>query len=386
MKICHVITRMIVGGAQENTLYTVRGHLEHGHDTTLVTGLTVGPEGKLLDKVRIPELRVIHLPALRRQINPYHDYQAYRQLKRLFRDGRYEIVHTHSSKAGVIGRIAAAHARVPVIAHTIHGPSFHPYQSRWLNRVYIGLERLAARHGHRSYTVADAMRDAYLQAGIGRREEYKTVYSGMELEPYLNAAKDQDLANQLGLNLAQPVVGKVARLFELKGYEYLMAAAPAILQAVPATQFLIVGDGNLQERLKRQVREMGMASRFIFAGLVEPPAIHRYTALMDILIHLSLREGLPRSVVQGLAAGKPAVGFALDGTPEVILDGRTGYLCPPRDATAVAAAVIRLLKNPEQAREMGANGRELVRTRWDWRTMVATLEDDYRQLLESRHS
>jgi glycosyltransferase involved in cell wall biosynthesis len=127
---------------------------------------------------------------------------------------------------------------------------------------------------------------------------------------------------------------------------------------------------------------LGILNRFIFAGLVEPTAIHRYTSLMDVLVHLSLREGLPRSVVQGLAAGKPAVGFALDGTPEVIIDGQTGYLCPPRDTHAVAEGVIRLLQHPAHARELGEKGREHVRIRWDWHTMVNELEADYQRLLK----
>ena len=384
MRIAHVITRMIVGGAQENTLLTLRGHLEHGHAAVLLVGPTTGPEGKLLQEQPLPGLRVVEVPTLIRAVNPVADWRAYRWLRDYFARERFDVVHTHSSKAGILARVAARRAGVPVVVHTVHGQAFHPFQAWWLNRAYIAAERWAARHSDRIYAVADAMITQCVTAGVAPRERYQTVYSGMELEPYLTAQPDAALRARLGLPADALVVGKIARLFELKGYEYLIAAAPAIVAAVPAVRFLIVGDGVLRPRLEAQVAALGLTAHFVFAGLVPPSDIPRYTALMDVLVHLSLREGLPRTVVQALATGKPAVAFPIDGTPEVVRDGETGLLCPPKDSAAVAAAVIRLLRDPALARRLGAAGQAFVRERWDWRLMVATLEAEYERLLRSK--
>ena len=384
MKICHVITRMIVGGAQENTLFTLRGHLEHGHTAKLVTGRTVGPEGNLLEKVTVPNLTVIHNPHLRREIHPVHDVLAILSLTKTFRQENFDIVHTHSSKAGVIARFAARKAGVPVIVHTVHGPSFHANQSWWLNFAFIVAERFASRNCDRNYAVANAMANTYMKHKIGTPDQYKTIYSGMELEPYLTCQRDSMLAKSLGIRSDAPVVGKIARLFELKGYDILVNAASLVVKEIPNAQFLIVGDGNLRRWLTNQIRNLGLTKHFIFAGLVDPAYIHKYIALMDIVVHLSQREGLPRSVVQALASEKPAIAFRLDGTPEVVKNHKTGILCTPRNTDEVAAAIIELLKNPDQAKAMGKNGRQLVKERWDWRFMVNALEADYKCLLKSK--
>ena len=377
LKICHVITRMIIGGAQENTLLTCRGLVEKGHDVTLLTGPTDGPEGKLLEKYQVPGLRIVEEPTLVREISPWTDLRSIFRLQKFFEKERFDVVHTHSSKAGVSGRIAARRAGVPLVMHTVHGQAFHQYQSRLKNAIYILGEKVAARYCDRILAVAQAMIDQCVAAGVAPREKYAVNYSGMDLQSFLDAKPDPELRARLGIPAGVPVVGKIARLFELKGYEHLIEAAPAIVQAVPNVRFLIVGDGKHGPLYKQMIAEKGLTSHFAFAGLVPPHEVPRYTALMDALVHLSLREGLPRTVVQALAAGKPAVGYALDGTPEVILDGKTGFLCQPGDVRAVEKAVIRLLTEPGLAGTMGSAGRELVRVRFDWHTMTDQIEQEY---------
>ena len=381
LRICHVITRMIVGGAQENTLLTCRDHLEKGHEVALVTGPTAGPEGKLLQKQPLPGLEILEIPALVRELRVGADFRAYRDLRRLFRARSFDVVHTHSSKAGILGRMAAWRERVPVVVHTVHGQAFHPYQAAWRNRIYILAERFAARRCHRIYSVAQAMIDQCVAARVAPPEKYQVVYSGMDMDAFAGAKADAGLRARLGIPPDALVVGKVARLFELKGHEYLVQAAPTIVERFPNACFLLVGDGNLREPIENEAARLGLRERFVFAGLVAPSEVCRYTALMDVLVHLSLREGLPRTVVQALASGVPAVGFPLDGTPEVILEGRTGHLCPTGDSAAVAEAVCGLLGDPERRRAMGAAGRELVLERFSWRRMGQILEDEYRRLL-----
>lgn len=372
-----MITRMIVGGAQENTLLTIRGLLERGHHVVLVTGPTRGPEGKLLEQESIPGLEVVQVPALQRAMNPWKDFLAYRHLRRFMKRNDFDVVHTHSSKAGILGRLAAHAAQVPVIVHTVHGQPFHAYETRWRNWLYIKCERFAARVSTRIFAVAQAMIEQCVQARIAPRHKYRLVYSGMRLEPFLSASADNTLREHLGIPPEAVVVGKIARLFDLKGHDYLIRAAPEIVRACPQAHFLLVGDGTRREELSCWIRRLGLEEHFTFAGLVSPEDIPRYTALMDMLVHFSLREGLPRTVVQALASGVPAVGFNLDGTPEIIRDGETGFLIEPEDVGGIRDAVLALLHDPQRRQCMGRAGRDLVQKRFDWCVMVQEIEKMY---------
>lgn len=379
MRICHVITRMIIGGAQENTLLSCRGLARRGHEVTLCTGPTTGPEGKLLETADTQGFRIVEISNLVRSLSPFHDPAAYRDLRRFFRGQRFDVVHTHSSKAGILGRLAASSEGVPGVFHTVHGQAFHAYQSNWRNRFYIWAERLAARRSTHICAVAQAMIDQCVRAGVADREKYSVLYSGMQLGPFLSAERDVSLRESLGIPADAPVVGKIARLFELKGHDVLLNATPALVAANPAVRILLVGDGLRHAELAEKARELGVAENVVFAGLVPPKAVPRYVAQMDVLAHFSLREGLPRTVVQALAGGVPAAAFDLDGTPEVVHDGKTGLLCPPGDQEASTAALLRLLQNPAERRRLGERGRSLVRQQFDWRIMVDKLERLYQE-------
>ncbi len=377
LKICHVITRMIVGGAQENTLFTIIGHLQKGHEVVLVTGPSPGPEGELLKKNDCPDFEIVENPHLAREINPVQDALAYFSLKKFFKERAFDVVHTHSSKAGVIGRPAARAAKVPFVTHTVHGQAFHRYEKPWKNFIYKVSERWAARYCDKIYAVAQAMIDQCVEANIAPASKYKVVYSGMDLEPFLTAKPDSELRLKLGIPEKAKVIGTVARLFPLKGYEYFIPAAEKIARRFPDAHFLLVGDGIMKDDLSKQIEYLGLSERFSFAGLVPPSEIYKYTAIMDILAHLSLREGLPRAVVQALASGKPAVGFDLDGTPEVIINGETGFITKPQDIDGVVEALSKILSAPELAKKMGKKGIQLVSEKWDWHLMADILEEEY---------
>ncbi len=380
LNICHVITRMIVGGAQENTLYTIIGHLRAGHRVTLVTGPSPGREGKLLGNVEVPPFEILEVPSLVREISPLDDWRAIKELTRLFRERRFDVVHTHSSKAGIIGRIAARRAGVPVTVHTVHGQAFHPYQKAWKNRLYIELERFAARRSDRIFAVAQAMIDQCVAAKIAPPEKYKVVYSGMDTSLFANAVPEAELQEKLGIPDDARVIVTVARLFPEKGYEYVVPAAAKVIAEFPDTHFLVVGDGPMKEEIDAGLEKAGIAKNFHFAGLVPPDQVYRYLALGSLLWHLSLHEGLPRSVVQALATGIPAIGFRLDGTPEVVLDGETGYTTRPEAVDEVAQSTLLLWRNPELRRQMGKNGQKLVVEKFRWQHMADILEEEYLEL------
>lgn len=384
MKICHVITRMIVGGAQENTQLSCRGALEAGHDVTLVTGPSPGPEGELLKRVSCPGLKIVECPWLVREIAPLSDLKAFLHLKKLFRTERYDVVHTHSSKAGIVGRFAARAAGVPLVVHTIHGLAFHRYEKFWKNLLYIACERAAAPCGKRIYAVAQAMIDQSLAAGVGSPDQYKVVYSGMELDRFLHAKPDPELRKKLGIPEDAVVLATLARLFPLKGYEQFLPVAVKLAKELPQIHCLIIGNGTMMEEIREFIRKEGVESRFSFAGLVAPGEVGNYLALASVLVHFSLREGLPRAAVQALASGKPVVAYALDGTPEVVIPGKTGYLLKPGDRAGAEAAIRELVANPALAAELGANGRKLVESRFGWKTMSDTLLKDYAECLAAK--
>lgn len=380
MKICHVITRLIVGGAQENTVATCIGLRKLGYDVDLVIGPQTGPEGSLYRQAESAGVPIVVVEELRREPNPWRDAQAYRSLYRLFRRNRYQIVHTHSGKAGFLGRLAAGRARVPIVVHTIHGPSFHRYQNPVGNWLFTWAEQVAGEWTTQFVSVADAMTEQYLAAGVGTPPQYVTIHSGMNIAAFLQARPDRELRASLGIPESDVVVGKVARLFRLKGHKFLFEAAPRIVAAVPNAKFLLVGDGIYREQFERFAECMGLRDRFVFAGLVRPEEMPRYLALMDVLVHLSLREGLPRSLPQALACGKPVVAFDVDGAREVCEDGQTGFLVQAEDANGLAGAVIRLLQDSEMAGKMGAQGRELVRERFSEARMVQKIDELYQRL------
>lgn len=369
---------MIVGGAQENTLLSLRGLQEKGHEVTLVTGRSRGGEGCLLNTEPAEGIRIIEEPTLVRAVSPVTDFRAWLRLKALFREEKFDIVHTHSSKAGVIGRFAAW-GTTPLVIHTIHGQAFHPYQSAWLNRLYIFSEKMAARRCHCICAVAQAMIDQSVTAGIAEPGKYRLVYSGMELEPFLRQPSDsrKRMRRRLGIPENAPAIGKLARLFELKGHNFLIQAATKVVNEFPDARFVLIGGGELEEELRTIVKNKGLNDNFIFTGLIPPRNIPEYLGCLDIMTHFSLREGLPRSVVQAAAAGLPVTAFAIDGTPEALIDGESGFLCPPGDWQAGAENLLKLLRNPKTAREMGEKGRNIVRTRFSCRTMTKTLEDIY---------
>lgn len=382
MRIIHVITRWILGGAQENTLLTVRG-LQHdfGEDVLLVTGPPEGPEGDLFRELRRWNLKWEVLPELVRPIRPFTDWSAYRKLRRLIRERRPEVVHTHSSKAGISGRAAAWAERVPAVVHTIHGLPFGPFVPPARNALYIALERWAARRCHALVGVCDAMRDQALAAGVGRPEMYRTVYSGMEVDAFLDPSpgRGRRAARQaLGFDDDHVVFATVARLFELKGHDDILDIAPEVLREAPRARFLFVGDGVWRERLR--ARAEAFPGRFVFTGLVPREGIPELLAASDVVLHPSYREGLARVLPQGFIAGKPAISYDVDGAREVVLP-ETGRLVPPGDRDALRQAVVELALDPEARRRMGAEGRRRFTETFRHETMTRSLHTLYEELL-----
>jgi len=380
MKICHVITRMILGGAQENTLLSCEGLHGRGHDVTLVTGPAIGPEGQLLTRARSGGYRVIEIDQMRRPINPIRDHRAYRRLLRLLGDLRPDIMHSHSSKAGILARKAAAKVGGMKIVHTVHGLPYHRYLSPWRNKLYIALEKRAARRSDAIISVADAMTRQALAAGVGRPEQYTTIYSGMEVEPYLHASGAKVFRDSLGLDGDAILVTQVSRLAELKGHQYIFDAAEQITD--PRVRFCFAGDGRWRDRIASEIKRRGLADRFTLTGLLPSEQIPAVMAASDIVVHCSLREGLARTLPQAMLAGRPVISFDIDGAGEVI-DDSTGILLPPGDVTALVDAIGKLANSPDLRAALGAAGREKCREMFSHHRMVDRIEELYVRLMDS---
>ncbi|MGE3310337.1 MAG: glycosyltransferase family 4 protein [Limisphaerales bacterium] len=385
MRVTHVITRLIVGGAQENTVASVLGlNRLPGIEAHLISGPTTGPEGSLeplfADR---PDLLTI-LPSLVRPVRPALDVRAWLSLTRQFRRLQPDIVHTHSGKAGIVGRLAARTAGVPLVVHTIHGPSFGPFQGSTANTLFRTAERIAGKLTTHFVVVAHAMARQYRTAGIGRPDQFTRIVSGFDLDPFLRAGAqpNPDLRARLGLAPDDFVIGKIARLFDNKGHEDLVAVAPDLVRDLPHARFLFVGDGDNRKALEHELLRRHLSPHFIFAGLVPPSEVAQYAGIMDLLVHLSLREGLARALPQALAAGRPVVAYDCDGANEICINGRTGYLVPPRNLTALRERIRLLARDPSLRTQFGNQGRDLVRDLFPVERMIDELRGLYQRLIQ----
>ncbi len=382
MRVTHIITRLIVGGAQENTIATVLGLRNQPNVTVrLISGPTTGPEGSLESQVAsIPDLLTV-VPSLIRPVHPWQDVRARRELTQQLRRQKPDIVHTHSGKAGVLGRLAAARAGVPVIIHHIHGPSFGPFQGALANFIFTTAERYAAKFTTHFIVSAQAMAKRYLAAGIGRPEMYTRIWSGFDIEPFLSATNDPALRAQLHIPPNAFVVGKIGRLFPLKGHDEMLRVFAKFIKDCPQAHLLLVGDGVLRAKLEAQVRQLYLSDNVTFTGLVPPSEIWRYVGLMNCLVHLSHREALGRALAQALAAGKPVIANDFDGADEICLDGKTGFLIRAGQEDAVVEKLLQLLRDARLRHELGQTGRQLVQARFPVKLMVETIYRLYQEQL-----
>jgi glycosyltransferase involved in cell wall biosynthesis len=385
MRVAHIITRMIIGGAQENTLFNVDDqHFLFGDEVCLMTGPTHGPEGSLEQRARERGLDVRLLPELARSVNPFQDWKALGAIRRALAIYQPEIVHTHSSKAGILGRLAAHQSGIPAV-HTVHGASFHFGQNPLLHHAYRWSERRAARWCQHFITVCDAMADQYVAAGIAPREKFTTIYSGMDVDAFLKPSKTSaEIRAELKIGPDDLVFGKVARLFHLKGHESLIEAAPAVVAKIPNIRFLLVGDGILRQKFEARIAELGLTNNFRFAGLVAPEKVTDYLHAMDAVVHTSDWEGLARVLPQGLIAGKPVISFAIDGAPEVCIHEVTGLLVEHRNVPQLSAAILRMAQDENLRQRLGCAGRERFTEQFRHQHMTACIRDVYRQVLEMR--
>jgi glycosyltransferase involved in cell wall biosynthesis len=375
-RVLHAITRLIVGGAQENTMYTAALLDPDRFQVQVLSGPQTGSEGSLIEQVRARGVPLTILPDLLRQVSPLHDLKALWRLWRYIKDGKYTVVHTHSSKAGILGRLAARLAQTPVIIHTVHGWSFHDYMHPVVRQMYILLERWMATFSDALIVVSEQDRKKGLEAGIGRPEQYHLIRSAIPLDEFCPAGIDrQAIRSQLGIPPGAVVIGNVGRFSAQKNPLDWVRIAGKIARACPDVFFLLVGDGPLRDNVEEEIRKEGIQDRILLTGLRRD--VRCLLAAMDIFLMTSLWEGLPRSLAQAMAMGLPVVANRVDGVAEGIQDGRTGYLVHPGELDQAAQYCIHLAQGRVAREAFGKRGRKFARASFDLRTMITQIEDIY---------
>jgi glycosyltransferase involved in cell wall biosynthesis len=383
IKVLHIITVFSIGGATENTLFSVEGLNTLGYDVSILTGPNISTEGDLFQRAKANNVKVEILECLQRNISPLNDLKAFYCIYKKLKSGNYDIVHTHSSKAGIIGRIAAKAAKVPVIIHTIHGLPFHNYQSKFIHYLYVKAERIGATLSDKLITVSNLIISKALNEKVGTADKFVTVRSGFEMEEFIKApVNSAKLKEKLNLSDNNIVIGKIARFSRLKGHQYILKVIPDVIKEVPNAIFLFVGSGELLGEYEKKVKELGIEKNVRFAGLVKNEDIPEYIKIIDIVVHTSLLEGLARIFPQSMAAQKPVVSFNIDGAPEVIIDGETGFLVDPEDCYGLTQKIIKLAKDKEMRERFGKKGKEIVMSEWNIESMVKGIDKVYKELIK----
>lgn len=378
IRVLRVIARLNIGGPAIHATLLSRGLDPDRYESHLVHGAEAASEGNYLALQGLDLDRRHLVPALGREIQPWRDWQAYRDLVRIIRDVRPHVVHTHTAKAGVLGRRAARRCGVPVIVHTFHGHVFHGYFSPVRTAMFVRLERALARTTTCLVTVSEEVRQQILSRGIGRPDRFEVVRLGLDLAPFQTAeTRRGELKRELGLPDGTPAVGIVARLVPIKAHEVFLRAAAAIALRAPDAMFLIVGDGERRAELEGLARSLGLGDRARFLGWRAD--LDRVYADLDVVMLTSTNEGSPVALIEAMAAARPVVSTRAGGVAELV--GGAGLLADVGDAQGLARHAADLLADPERRRELGRLARARVVPQYAQERLVADIDRLYARLL-----
>jgi glycosyltransferase involved in cell wall biosynthesis len=381
LKILNIITLFSIGGATETVVSMAEGLIKKGYDVHIATGPHIASEGSMYETAKEKNISVFTFKNLKRDINLIRDFKIIIELSNFIRKGKYDIVHTHSSKAGVVGRIAARLAGTPAIIHTVHGLPFHRYQPELKKRLFILIEKFSNIFCNKIVAVTDTIIKIMLGYNIGNPDKYVMIRSAFDTDIYKVDGDDHKnkTRQRLGIKENDIVIGKIARLSPLKGHKYIFNAFIQVSKKIPNAKLLIVGNGELEYELKRFVEQNNIKDNVIFAGLITPEEIPGIIEIMDIVVHTSLLEGLARVLPQAIMMEKPIVSFDLDGAHEVIKNGVNGFLIKPEDEVELAEKIIYLCNNPNLIINFGKFGKEFIGDQFSSSKMVEQIENLYQE-------
>ncbi|NWF90908.1 MAG: glycosyltransferase family 4 protein [Ignavibacteriaceae bacterium] len=386
LKVLEIITLFSIGGATETVVSMAEGLMKLGMTVHIATGPNIVSEGSMYETAKKLNINVFTFKNLKRDINLIRDAWIIFQLYKFVKKGKYDIVHTHSSKAGVVGRIAAWLARTPVVLHTVHGLPFHRYQPKLKKKAFIFIEKFSSLFCDKLVAVTDTIISTMLSYKIGNKNKYAMIRSSFDIENYKpNGESDcKKTRHRFGIEENDIIFGKIARLSELKGHKYFLDAFRMVADKMPNAKLLIVGNGELEYELKRFVKENELEERIIFTGLITPEEIPSVIEIMDVVVHTSLLEGLARVLPQAIMMEKPVISFDLDGAHEIIKDGINGYLIKPLDTQQLGEKLVYLYCNPELIKLFGKKGKEILGDQFSSKRMVHQITELYFHLFNSK--
>jgi len=389
-KIVHIITRMDRGGSAQNTVLTCVG-LSGSYEQVLIHGLSRESSMTELERRAVEQgireaekrgVRFIALSSLVRRIDPVRDIIALFLLWRIMMRERPDLVHTHSSKAGILGRLAARLAGVPAVVHTPHGHVFYGHFGPLTSKIYLLLERAMAFITDRLIALTQGERDDYLALSVGDPKKIVTIHSGVDIGLYLHAKVNiQGKRKSLGLKPEGLIVGTVGWLLPIKGPLYLLKAMAEVWETYPETILVYVGKGDLEEELRHEASRMGVYEKVRFLGWRDD--IPEIMPVLDIFVFPSLNEGMGRVLVEAMAAGRPLVASNVGGIPDLISQGENGVLVPAADPKALARELVFLISHPDTRKEMGKKGRRMA-ARFGTVSMVQKIEQLYHDVLAEK--
>jgi glycosyltransferase involved in cell wall biosynthesis len=383
LKLFQVIARLNVGGAAVYNILLTKYLSEKGYDSRMIKGQEDPNEGYILDVTRDYEQEKLHIfiPNLKRDISILQDMVAFFKLMRLFYREKPHVVHTHTAKAGVLGRIAAFVTAVPVKVHTFHGHTFKGYFGRIRTRFFLLIEQVLGRLSDCITTETPALREDLISFKIAPQEKIKVVPLGLELDQFVDLSSYRGvLRKRLGLQEHTIIVGIVARLVPIKAVDLFLHSAKRLISVHDKVHFVIVGDGELRAELQTTAEELGLAGKVTFTGFWKD--LREVYADLDIVALTSLNEGCPVSIIEALAAGKPVVATAVGGVKDVIQHGENGLLVPPGDPDRIARACADLIDSPSTRQRLADRGRRTVFENFAIQDSVDLVEQLYLSLLE----
>lgn len=380
IKVLHIITRLDKGGSAENTLLTVSLLNKEEFKVTLISGHTNDPDKEIASFITQKNLDYFLMPELVRKISPLKDIKAFFKIYHFIKKQGFDIVHTHTSKAGMLGRWAAKLAGVKIIVHTPHGHIFYGYFGWFKTKLFIYLERLTGPLTDKIITLTQRGKEEHVKYRIARPDKFVPIYSGIDVGKFVDfhadAVKEKE---KLNIPLDVPVIGTVTRLAPVKGNQYLIASLPEVVKLFPTLKVLIVGDGSERGKLERYVKKLSLLENVIFLGICKD--VRGILNTFDIFVLPSLNEGMGRCMLEAQALGVPVVATKVGGIPEVVRDSIGGILVPPRNPEAMAEAIINLLKNKSLRDNMSEEAKRWVGHRFSAGAMVEKISDLYKELI-----
>ncbi len=386
-KICHIITRLDMGGSAQNTLYSC-SNLSHKYDKVLVHGISLesgmtDQEKKVvavgINAAKDQGVRIITMPSLVRSIRPIKDLKALFELIWLISKEKPDIVHTHSSKGGLLGRLAAKFCGVPHVIHTPHGHVFYGHFGQMASKVFLWVERFLTRFTDRLVALTHGEKNDYLELSVCPPEKLITIHSGVDVKQFLNTNGNRaEKRRSLGLEPADAVIGFVGWLLPIKGPEYLLRAMDYVWPEQPETTLVMVGKGDLDVDLRAEALRKNVNGKVKFLGWRQD--INELMSVFDVFVLPSQNEGMGRVIVEAMAAGNPVVASRVGGIPDLVQDGQTGYLVPPANEKELADAILKILNDRDQAKLMGQRGKKRCE-QFSLEAMIAKLDDLYSGLI-----